>query len=112
MQLHVYHAVVLAVVAVQVSASFNATSESNLNGWYPCSEYTFSDEGSSDGGVAECAMYNAPLCYPGICEAPANANSKVDVFVKRMVATTGDPETASNLWLLEGGPGISSTGSK
>ncbi|KAK1943150.1 hypothetical protein P3T76_005793 [Phytophthora citrophthora] len=110
--MQLYHAVALAMVAVQASAAPNATSESDLNGWYSCSEYTFSDEGSSDGGVAECAVYSAPLCYPGICEAPANADSKVDVFVKRMVATAGNAETASNVWLLAGGPGLSSTSSK
>ncbi|KAL3658685.1 hypothetical protein V7S43_016321 [Phytophthora oleae] len=98
------------MVAVQASAASNATSESGLNGWYPCSEYTFSDEGSSAGAVAECAVYSAPLCYPGICEAPANTDSKVDVFVKRMVPTAGNPKTASNVWLLMGGPGFASTG--
>ncbi|KAF4131319.1 hypothetical protein GN958_ATG03990 [Phytophthora infestans] len=104
-----YHAIVLVVVAFQASAASNSASTSDLNGWYPCSVYTFSDEGSSTGEVAECAVYKAPLCYPGICEAPKDVDSKVDIFVKRMPATVGNPDTAPNVWLLAGGPGDSST---
>ncbi|KAG3115730.1 hypothetical protein PI124_g5779 [Phytophthora idaei] len=48
--------------------------------------------------------------YPGICETPDNVEStKVKIFVKRLLATSGSPETASNVWLLQGGPGYSST---
>ncbi|KAE8889330.1 hypothetical protein PF001_g28242 [Phytophthora fragariae] len=79
-----------------------------LNGWYPCSEFTFSDEGSAGDLVAECAMYNAPLCYPGGCEISDASESTVDIFVKRLLATVGDPETTTNVWVLQGGPGDSS----
>ncbi|POM57493.1 Serine protease family S33 [Phytophthora palmivora] len=93
-----------------VSAASNSTVSHNLNGWYPCSEYTFSDAGSANGHDAQCAVYSAPLCYPGICETPEGVNPEVDVFVKRLPATAGNPDTASNVWLLEGGPGFPSTG--
>ncbi|KAJ8521606.1 hypothetical protein ON010_g17793 [Phytophthora cinnamomi] len=49
------------------------------------------------------------FCYPGICDTPASTNPKVDIFVKRLPATSGNTETASNVWLLQGGPGYSST---
>ncbi|OWZ07466.1 hypothetical protein PHMEG_00020138 [Phytophthora megakarya] len=101
-----YRVIALATIATSVSAS-NFTSSDNLNGWYPCSEYTFSDTGSSTGQIAQCAVYNAPLCYPGICETPEDVNPEVDIFVKQLPATV-DPDTAPNLWLLPGGPGDSS----
>ncbi|OWZ02990.1 hypothetical protein PHMEG_00025353 [Phytophthora megakarya] len=80
-----------------------------LNGWYPCADNTFSDGGSSDDQSAECATFRAPLCYPGICETPQFANPTVNIFVKRILATKGDPKTASNVWFLQGGPGEAST---
>ncbi|OWZ11605.1 Serine protease [Phytophthora megakarya] len=97
-----------ATIATSVSAS-KITSSHNLNGWYPCSENTFSDEGSSTGKTAECAVYRAPLCYPGICTTPEGVNPEVDVFVKRLPATVDNPDSASNVWLIQGGPGYSST---
>ncbi|OWZ20417.1 hypothetical protein PHMEG_0005174 [Phytophthora megakarya] len=97
------------MIAGLVSA-FNSSSNHNLNGWYPCSEYTFSDEGSSSGQEAQCAVYRAPLCYPGICKTPEGVKSKIDVFAKRLPATVGNPDAASNVWLLQGGPGFSSSG--
>jgi pimeloyl-ACP methyl ester carboxylesterase len=80
-----------------------------LNGWYPCADYTFSDEGSSGEVAADCAMYNAPLCYPGICDASAAQDKTVDIFVKRVLAVEGCAENATNVWVLQGGPGDSST---
>ncbi|POM57998.1 Hypothetical protein PHPALM_37413, partial [Phytophthora palmivora] len=106
--MHLHRIIAFAMIATSVSASIS-TSNHNLNGWYPCSEYTFSDEGSSIGQHAECAVYSAPLCYPGICETPEGVNPEVDVFVKRLPATTGSSSNASNVWLLQGGPGSSST---
>ncbi|KAG3198751.1 hypothetical protein PC128_g5793 [Phytophthora cactorum] len=100
------YAIVLAIIATQPS---NATSKSELNGWYPCSEYIFSDKGSSTGLDAQCAVYSALLCYPEICETPQGVNPKVDIFVKRLPVTAVDPDTAFNVWLLQGGPGASST---
>ncbi|KAL3658467.1 hypothetical protein V7S43_016599 [Phytophthora oleae] len=94
------------------SGSFNSPSSSSslgLNGWYPCSETTFSDEGGSANQNAECAVYTAPLCYPGVCENPESVTtSTVDIFVKR-VAALYDADTATNVWLMQGGPGASST---
>ncbi|KUF86704.1 Glycine-rich RNA-binding protein 2 [Phytophthora nicotianae] len=89
-----------------------ATSQTyRLNGWYPCSNYTFSDSRSSDGLDAECATFAAPLCYPGICETPEFATPTITIFVKRIPATNGDPKNASNVWMLEGGPELASTSS-
>ncbi|ETP02962.1 hypothetical protein F441_20028 [Phytophthora nicotianae CJ01A1] len=107
--MQIRYAIAWAMVAFQSTDASNSTSKGDLNGWYPCSEYTFSDEGSSTGQVAQCAVYSAPLCYPGICETPPGVNSEVDVFVKRLPATAADPATTTNVWLLQGGPGASST---
>ncbi|EEY64467.1 serine protease family S33, putative [Phytophthora infestans T30-4] len=54
----------------------------------------------------ECGTYSAPLCYPGVCEAPKWVDQTVDIFVKRLAAA--DRETATNAWLLQRGPGIAS----
>ncbi|GMF22589.1 unnamed protein product [Phytophthora lilii] len=99
----------LALVASQATATPNANSTKDLNGWYPCYDYTFADEGPSPGKDAECAIYRAPFCYPGICETPEDVEPKVDIFVKRLLATSGNSATAANVWLLQGGPGYSST---
>ncbi|KAE9267433.1 hypothetical protein PR003_g31776, partial [Phytophthora rubi] len=104
--MHLSHLIAVAMVVAHTSATSNSTIKGDLNGWYPCAD---SDEGSSSQD-AECAVYNAPLCYPSICEAPKSANPKVDIFFKRIPATTGDPEMAPNVWLLQGGPGDSSSG--
>ncbi|KAE9054349.1 hypothetical protein PF010_g32570 [Phytophthora fragariae] len=110
--MRLYHLLALAAVVAQTSAVSKSTLKTRLNGWYKCSDYTFSDQGSSSGQSSECATFNAPLCYPGICKAPQFADPTIDVFVKRMPATTGDPKSATNVWLLQGGPGYSSTASK
>ncbi|OWZ08915.1 hypothetical protein PHMEG_00018470 [Phytophthora megakarya] len=103
----------LAWATIAIAQSTHAlkskvTSKSELNGWYSCSDHTFSDQGSSSGQLAECAIYNAPLCYPGICKTPASVDPTIEVFVKRFPAST-DPKTASNVWFLQGGPGYSSS---
>ncbi|KAE9065496.1 hypothetical protein PF005_g28875, partial [Phytophthora fragariae] len=97
------HAIGLTMAIFQVSAS------DQLDGWYPCAEYTFSDEGTSSGQKAECAIYMAPMCYPGICDSPKSQDSKVDIFVKRLPAVSV-AEKATNVWLIEGGPGAPTTG--
>ncbi|KAF1787153.1 hypothetical protein GQ600_22243 [Phytophthora cactorum] len=76
----------------------------------PCSEYTFSGTGSSDVQAAECATYSASLCYPGVCEAPEWMDQTVDIFVKRLPSS--DPKSATNMWLLQGGPGFASNDSQ
>ncbi|OWY92798.1 hypothetical protein PHMEG_00038049, partial [Phytophthora megakarya] len=105
--MHHLRVIVMAIVFTSVSTSISTTRHS-LNGWYPCSEYTFSDEGSSTGSEAQCATYNAPLCYPGICKTSETVYQKVKIFVKRLPATIENPDTASNVWLIQGGPGFSS----
>ncbi|KAK1929838.1 hypothetical protein P3T76_014684 [Phytophthora citrophthora] len=101
----------LAVVTfAQFLTALNSALSTDLNGWYPCSESTFADEGGSGDQDAECAVYSAPLCYPGICKTPQSIDSTVDIFVKRVPAIR-KPNTATNVWLLQGGPGASSTAS-
>lgn len=89
------------------SSSSSSSSSSDLNGWYSCSEYTFSDEGSSPSD-AECATYSAPLCYSGVC-TDAKART-LDVFVKRIPAVA-NADKMPNVWFLQGGPGAGSTAS-
>ncbi|EGZ13036.1 hypothetical protein PHYSODRAFT_389750, partial [Phytophthora sojae] len=80
-----------------------------LNGWYPCSEVTFAEAAERPREQnAECAVYSAPLCYPGICTTPTSVKPTVDIFFKRLPATVGDVAKASNAWFLQGGPGMSS----
>ncbi|OWZ21799.1 hypothetical protein PHMEG_0003602 [Phytophthora megakarya] len=98
----------LTMVVMSVFASYSSSSPI-LNGWYPCSENTFSGGDTPVGKDAQCAVYVAPLCYPGVCETPKGVNPNVDIFVKRIPATVGNVDTASNVWLLQGGPGSGST---
>ena len=97
----------LVCLALLLAVTF--ADKYDLNGWYTCSDTTFSDEGSSPGGIAECAVYRAPLCYPGICETPPWVDSTVDIFVKQFPATFEDPAIATNVWFVQGGPGLLST---
>ncbi|KAG3032828.1 hypothetical protein PC128_g591 [Phytophthora cactorum] len=95
--------------ASAASRSSSSSISSGLNGWYPCSGSTFSDEGASANQDAECAVYSAPLCYPGICENPESiTTTTADIFVKR-IAALNDSDTATNVWIMQGGPGASST---
>ncbi|KAG6947762.1 hypothetical protein JG687_00015894 [Phytophthora cactorum] len=97
MQLH--HVLLVAAIRVQgLSASKSNPKTSKLNGWYPCSEYTFSGQGV--------LPYSVPLCYPGVCEAPEWVDQIGDTFVKRL--PSADPMPATNVWLLQGGPGFAS----
>lgn len=90
-------------------SAFQQADNSSLNGWYPCSDYTFSEQGDSTfSSSAECAIYNAPLCYPGICEDATGGT--LEVFVKRIPAYY-NADTAANVWFLQGGPGASSVAS-
>lgn len=89
------------------SSSSSSSASSGLNGWYSCSEFTFSDEGSSPTD-AECAVYTAPLCYTGVCDDSTGAT--VDIFVKRILASS-DSDSKPNVWFFQGGPGASSTAS-
>ncbi|KAG1690614.1 hypothetical protein DVH05_027964 [Phytophthora capsici] len=106
-----YHAILLATIAV---SPITATAAKTSVQWKSCPQYTVTSEtpASSGSGSAdadtECAVYNAPLCYPGLCETPKGVGSTIEVFVKRYPATAGNPKTARNVWLLQGGPGISS----
>ncbi|KAK1941814.1 hypothetical protein P3T76_006878 [Phytophthora citrophthora] len=110
-----YHAILLAAVAV---SPITAKSKKASIQWKSCPQYTVTSETPASSGSespsedAECAVYNAPLCYPGVCETPEGVDSTIEVFVKRYPATVGNPKTARNVWLLQGGPGISSVSSE
>jgi len=55
----------------------------------------------------ECAEFRVPMCYTGVCES----DNTIDVFVKRVVAATAPAGGKGKaLWVLQGGPGASSTG--
>ncbi|KAG1690611.1 hypothetical protein DVH05_027961 [Phytophthora capsici] len=103
---------VMLLVAVAVSPITAKSSKTSVQ-WKSCPHYTVTSQtpansGSGSAGTdAECAVYNAPLCYPGLCETPKGVDSTIEVFVKRYPATVGNPKTARNVWFLEGGPGIS-----
>ncbi|KAJ8523162.1 hypothetical protein ON010_g17604 [Phytophthora cinnamomi] len=68
----IYRALAVALLCafVQIIAEANALTRP-LNGWYPCSEFTFSNTTGDrlDTEDAECAVYSAPLCHP--CEVEA-----------------------------------------
>eukprot|EP00644_Phytophthora_capsici_P006676 jgi/Phyca11/103524/e_gw1.8.569.1 len=102
----------MLLVAVAVSPITAKSSKTSVQ-WKSCPQYTVTSQtpassGSGSAGTdAECAVYNAPLCYPGVCETPEGVDSTIEVFVKRYPATVGKPKTARNVWFLEGGPGIS-----
>uniref|UniRef100_A0AAV1TFN6 Peptidase S33 tripeptidyl aminopeptidase-like C-terminal domain-containing protein n=1 Tax=Peronospora matthiolae TaxID=2874970 RepID=A0AAV1TFN6_9STRA len=99
----------LTAVCLALPLTIVSAKKADLNGWYPCSDTTFSDEGSSTGAITKCAIYRAPLCYPGICETPPSVDSTVDIFVKQFPATSEDPAIATNVWVVQGGPGDSSS---
>ncbi|GLE03175.1 hypothetical protein PINS_up022467 [Pythium insidiosum] len=107
-----------------------ASASAPLNGWYPCSPVSLeveiqvlqtlqSKETKSDVktpanttlendrtmGLAECATFQAPLCYKDVCNDPQNQS--IEIFVKRFPAASS-PESKPNLFLLMGGPGSSS----
>ncbi|KAG1706024.1 hypothetical protein DVH05_002586 [Phytophthora capsici] len=98
-----YQAILLAAVAV---SSITAKSSKTSVQWQSCPPAGI--ESGSAGADAECAVYDAPLCYPGLCEAPEDVDPTIEVFVKRYPATTGNPKAARNVWILQGGMGISS----
>ncbi|KAK1940087.1 hypothetical protein P3T76_008410 [Phytophthora citrophthora] len=105
-----FYAVLLTAIAV---SSISAKPSKTSIQWKPCPQFTVTSQTPASSGSgsssedAECAIYNAPLCYPGLCETPEGVDSTIEVFVKRYPATVGNPKTTRNVWLLEGGPGIS-----
>uniref|UniRef100_A0AAV1TQ67 AB hydrolase-1 domain-containing protein n=1 Tax=Peronospora matthiolae TaxID=2874970 RepID=A0AAV1TQ67_9STRA len=97
MRLHHVLSIFAAGVIGQTSAASSVTSDSSFPGWKPCPAYTFPGEGEYE---AECVTYDAPLCYLGICETPANVNSTIKVFVKRLRAKGGNVDDAPNVWMI------------
>lgn len=94
--------IALAMIFAQTSAAPNMT-------WSSCPLFTFPDVEDDNANSAECTVYTAPLCHPGICETQDSADTTIDVFVKCLPATMRDPKKASNVWLLQGGPGYTPT---
>lgn len=94
----------------------------NINGWYPCSLPTLKDNSSfsvhnslnASAGVAiQCATVALPLCHTSsLCSS--SSNETVNVFVKRIlannIAVEREVPTSSSaaLYMLQGGPGLSS----
>ena len=113
MKVQLHHVLIIFATGCigQATKASNETSSHLQDEWYSCPTYTPSNKTQSSDIDAECVTFAAPLCYPGICETPAHANSTIDVFVKRFPATT-DPGQASNVWMLPGGPGSSSISCK
>ncbi|TMW54980.1 hypothetical protein Poli38472_014751 [Pythium oligandrum] len=103
--MRIYSPLVLGLV----SASAAAATSLPINGWYPCSGSNFMPPGSIPGVDSteelpfECAEVKVPLCHEGICDS----GTKIDVFVKRILAQE-DASAGKSLWVLQGGPGMSS----
>ena len=110
MQLHSVLSILSAGVIGKTLAAPANTSNHEAIKWDHCAGFTF-DRGFANFD-AECMIFSAPLCYPGVCEAPANANPTVDVFVKRVAAVGNTAVNALNVILLPGGPGPSSSSCK
>ncbi|OQR81769.1 serine protease family S33 [Thraustotheca clavata] len=51
----------------------------------------------------QCAQLTLPLCHTGVCDA----NSNIQVFVKRILASKQNTSPKA-IWMLQGGPGASS----
>lgn len=65
------------------------------------------DDSSAENPQYECGEFRVPMCYEGICDS----NRTIDVFVKRVAAQPLEKseEKKKSLWVLQGGPGASST---
>ena len=99
-----YHSILLMTMITQASPAPTSSTHSHLKGWFACSDHTSTAVVGSAVQKAECAYLKAPLCYPGLCEAPEHVDSTVKIFVKRIPAVR-NPKTASNFWLLQGDSG-------
>ena len=93
-----YHSILLMAIVTQ---ALNVRSPSSYSDWLACLDNTDGWEEGKGVKLAECAVFKAPLCYPGICEAPKHVDSTVDIFVKRIPAVK-NPETAPNFLLFKG----------
>ena len=91
----------VVAMVTQASVASRSSTHSRLKEWFACSDLSVTTKGESVVHKAECAYLKAPLCYPGICEAPEHVKSTVKIFVKRIPAVK-NPKTASNFWLLQG----------
>ena len=96
-----YHSILLMAIVTQALDARSPSSHSDLEEWFACSDKTFTWKKGKGAKLAECAVFKAPLCYPGICEAPKHVDSTVDIFVKRIPAVK-KPETAPNFLLFKG----------
>ncbi|GLE08125.1 hypothetical protein PINS_up019087 [Pythium insidiosum] len=102
-----------AMILSPLTAADNVEPE--INGWYPCgiSDVALSPSGPANSTSVdlddlpfECAEVVVPLCHDGICES----DRTIDIFVKRVRSTSETEEPAKKaVWLLEGGPGMSSS---
>ncbi|GLD94391.1 hypothetical protein PINS_up003002 [Pythium insidiosum] len=102
----------LSFSAAQQPALSTLLANATIKGWYPCSAITFVAESPLIENVdnaltgAQCAVFDAPLCYPGVCDD--SAGQTIEIFVKRILSSTADPSKRPNVWFLQGGPGAGS----
>ncbi|DAZ93393.1 TPA: hypothetical protein N0F65_012450 [Lagenidium giganteum] len=86
----------------------NVTSASwKQTDWFPCGlTAPLAGMPSVPGmNVFQCTQFDAPLCHDGVC----TSEQTIKLFVKRALATQTDPTEAPNVWMLQGGPGGSSS---
>ncbi|RLN73980.1 hypothetical protein BBJ28_00025034 [Nothophytophthora sp. Chile5] len=95
-----FPALTVASIAVATTLS-TPTSALAVNGWYACP--SSQDDALLDPFAFECARVEVPLCHPGVCES----DKTIELFVRRLLADSGDDGTPS-MWFLQGGPGASS----
>ncbi|DBA05072.1 TPA: hypothetical protein N0F65_000760 [Lagenidium giganteum] len=68
------------------------------NGWYPCKLEVPGTALNIKNVSAECATVTAPLCHPGVCQDLQQRT--VDLFVKRIRATSAAATDKPNVWLF------------
>ena len=107
------------------SSVSSSSSSLRFNGWYPCGLSTpqavadveqdpdvATADATSSAQVLEfeCGELELPLCHEGIC----SSSKQIDVFIKRLRATklAPDDQPQQALWVLQGGPGASSSASE
>lgn len=106
----------LALLLSSFSSEVSSTSSSSanlplkLNGWFPCDRskapnvvVKLPSAPAKVGAPFECAEVDVPLCHEGVCASAKTIN----VFVKR-VATGATGTKRPAMWMLQGGPGLSS----
>lgn len=84
-----------------------------MNEWYPCERTSNTSNGRAHAQSVsthfECAKVAVPLCHEGLCGHGGTVEKKsIEIFVKRIRAKRNSSNTSTLLWLVQGGPGLSS----